>query len=70
MALAATARAYEEIPERDFSRPGHEDNGEQAGPDEIDIIALADNRLIIGEAKRVATLGTNRETSKAIARRN
>ena len=60
-ALAATARSFEDIAELDFCRPDED-------PDEIDIAALADGRLIIGEAKCVATLGTRKEASQAIAK--
>ncbi len=60
-ALAATTRSFEDIAELDFCQPGQ-------GPAEIDIIALADGRLIIGEAKCVATLGTNKESGQAIAK--
>ena len=59
-ALAATARSFEDIAELDFGRPGQK-------PTEIDIIALADGRLIIGEAKCVPTLGSTKEAGQAIA---
>lgn len=59
-ASATTARTFEDIAELDFCRPGQE-------PTEIDIIAFADGRLIIGEAKCVATLGANKESGQAIA---
>jgi hypothetical protein len=59
-ALAATARAFEDIPELDFHLPGAED------PDEIDIAALVDGRVVIGEAKRIASLSTRRETNRAV----
>jgi len=59
LALANTARSFEDIAELDFCRPGLE-------PDEIDIAALVDGRLVVGEAKRVATLGTRREGNQAI----
>jgi hypothetical protein len=59
-ALVATARAFEDIPELDFRFPGAED------PDEIDIAALVDGRVVIGEAKRIASLGTRRETNRAV----
>ena len=58
-ALSATVRSFHDIAELDFCRPGHD-------PYEIDIVALADGRRIIGEAKRVATLGTRREGNQAI----
>ena len=58
-ALAEEARTFEDIAELDFIRLG-------ADPDEIDIAALVNGRLLIGEAKRVADLGTKKETSKAI----
>lgn len=48
MTLAATARSFEDIPELDFRRPDQD-------PDEIDIVALADGQLTIGEAKCVAS---------------
>lgn len=60
-ALAAQARTFEEIAELDFLRRDED-------PDEIDIIALVDGRLVIGEAKCVATLGTKNEGNKAIAK--
>jgi hypothetical protein len=60
-ALAATAQSFEEVAELDFCRAGQD-------PAEIDIAALADGRLVIGEAKCVATLGTRRETNQAIAK--
>ena len=56
-ALAATTRSFEGIAELDFCQPGQ-------GPAEIDIIALADGRLIIGEAKCVATLGKTRNPAR------
>jgi len=59
--LAAPARSFEDIAELDFCRPGQK-------PAEIDIIALADGRLIIGEAKCIPTLGTNKESGWAIAK--
>jgi hypothetical protein len=58
-ALAAQAQTFEDIAELDFLRPDEE-------PDEIDIIALVDSRLVVGEAKRVATFGTKNEGNKAI----
>jgi len=61
MALAAAARSFEDIPELDFRRPDQD-------PDEIDIAALADGWLTIGEAKCVASLGTKREASQAISK--
>jgi hypothetical protein len=62
MALAATApRSFEDIAELDFCRPDKD-------PDEIDIAACVDGRLVIGEAKCVASLGTKREASRAIAK--
>jgi hypothetical protein len=60
-ALAATARSFEDIAELDFCRPSQK----QA---EIDIIALADGRLIIGEAKCVPAFGSNKEASQATAK--
>ena len=60
-ALAATTRSFEDIAELDFCQPGQK-------PAEIDIIALADGRLIIGEAKCVPTLGSNKESGRAIAK--
>jgi hypothetical protein len=59
-ALAKTARSFEDIPELDFHWPGTEK------PDEIDIAALVDGRMVIGEAKCVASLGTRKETNKAV----
>jgi hypothetical protein len=59
--LAATARSFDDIAELDFGRPGQK-------PTEIDIIALADGRLIIGEAKCVPTLGSAKEAGQAIAK--
>ncbi|MDQ2873560.1 MAG: hypothetical protein M3Y33_01505 [Actinomycetota bacterium] len=44
----------------DFRFPGAED------PDEIDIAALVDGRVVIGEAKRITSLGTRRETNRAV----
>jgi len=61
-ALAAPARTFEDIAELDFLRPGEED------PDEIDIAALVDGRLVVGEAKCVATLGASKKANKAIAK--
>jgi hypothetical protein len=61
MALAATARNFEDIAELDFRRSDKD-------PDEIDIAAFVDGRLVIGEAKRVAALGTRREVSRAIGK--
>jgi len=60
-ALAATARSFEDIAELDFRRPSQK-------PAEIDIIALADGRLIIGEAECVPAFGSNKEASQAIAK--
>ena len=61
MALAATARSFEDIAELDFRRPDEP-------PDEVDIAALVDGRLVIGEAKCVASLGTRREASRTIGK--
>jgi hypothetical protein len=61
LALAATARNFEDIAELDFRRPDQD-------PDEIDIAAFVDGRLAIGEAKRVASLGTNKEASQTIGK--
>ncbi len=61
LALAATARSFEDIAELDFRRP-------QQDPDEIDIAAILDGRLIIGEAKSVPSLGTSRQARQAIAK--
>ena len=61
MTLAAAARSFEDIPELDFGRPDQD-------PDEIDIAALADGQLTIGEAKCVASLGTRREANQAISK--
>lgn len=60
-ALAANARRFEDIAELDFRRPDKD-------PDEIDVAAFADGRVIIGEAKCVATLGTRREASRCITK--
>jgi hypothetical protein len=60
-ALAATARSFEDIAELDFCRLSQK-------PAEIDIIAFADGRLIIGEAKCVPAFGSNKEASQAIAK--
>ena len=60
MELAASARSFEDIAELDFRWPGDDK------PDEIDIAALVDGQVAIGEAKRVATLGTKRESNRAI----
>ena len=60
-ALAADARSFEDIAELDFCRPDED-------PDEIDVAALVDGRLVIGEAKCVATLGTRKEASQATAK--
>ena len=59
-ALATTARSFEDIAELDFRWPGKD------APDEIDIAALVDGRVVIGEAKCVATLGTRRESNRTI----
>jgi hypothetical protein len=56
-APAATARSFEDIAELDFCRPSQ-------GQAEIDIIALADGRLIIGKAKCVPAFGGNMEASQ------
>ncbi len=61
LTLAATARSFEDIAELDFCRPDQD-------PDEVDIAALVDGRLTIGEAKCVASLGTRREASQAIGK--
>jgi len=61
LALAASARSFEDIAELDFRRPGED-------PVEIDVAALVDGRLVIGEAKCVARLGTNKDTNRAIAK--
>jgi hypothetical protein len=58
--LAASARTFEDIAELDFHLPDAEN------PDEIDIAALVDGRVVIGEAKRVASLGTRRDTNRAV----
>ena len=60
-ALAANARSFEDIAELDFRRPDE-------GPDEIDVAAFVDGRVVIGEAKCVATLGTRREASRSITK--
>lgn len=60
-ALAASARSFEDIAELDFCQPDQR-------PAEIDILALVDDRLTVGEAKCVASLGTNKETSQAIGK--
>jgi len=60
-ALADSARTFEDIAELDFCRPDQK-------PAEIDILALVDGRLTVGEAKCVASLGTNKETSQAIGK--
>ena len=59
-ALAASARSFEDIAELDFRWPSKDE------PDEIDIAALVDGRVVIGEAKCVAALGTRRESNRAI----
>jgi hypothetical protein len=59
--LAADARSFEDIAELDFRRPDQQ-------PAEIDIIALADGRLFIGEAKCKPTLGSKKEAVQAIAK--
>jgi hypothetical protein len=61
LALAATARSFEDIAELDFRRPGQD-------LDEIDIAAFGDGRLTIGEAKCVASLGTSKQASRAIGK--
>ena len=66
LALAATARSFEDIAELDFCRPAREPG--KVDREEIDIAALADGRLIIGEAKCVPTLGTKKEASQAVAK--
>ena len=60
-ALAASARTFEDVAELDFCQPDQK-------PVEIDILALVDDRLTVGEAKCVANLGTNREASQAIGK--
>ena len=55
-------RSFEDIAGLDFCLPGQE-------PAEIDIVALADGRLIIGEAKSVPMLGSKKEeVGQAIAK--
>jgi hypothetical protein len=66
LTLATTARSFEDVAELDFCRPGREPR--EVDRQEIDIIALADGRLIIGEAKCVPTLGTKREVRQAVAK--
>lgn len=61
LALAANARSFEDIAELDFRRLGQD-------PDEIDIAALVDGRLAIGEAKCAASLGTNKKANQTIAK--
>jgi len=61
MALAATPHSFEDIAELDFHRSDED-------PDEIDIVAFVDGRLVIGEAKSVASLGTRREASQSIGK--
>jgi hypothetical protein len=60
-ALAASARSFEDIAELDFCQADQK-------PAEIDILALVDSRLTVGEAKCVASFGTNREASQAIGK--
>ena len=60
-ALAVGTRSFDEIAELDFRLPGQD-------PAEIDIIALADGRLIVGEAKCVPTLGNRKKAGQAIAK--
>ena len=60
-ALANRTRSFEDIAELDFCRPGKD-------PAEIDIAALVDGRLIIGEAKINPNLGTKKEAAKSIAK--
>lgn len=60
-ALAADARGFQDVAELDFCRPN-------SPPDEIDVAALVDERLVIGEAKCIATLGTRKEANKSIAK--
>jgi hypothetical protein len=59
--LAASARSFEDVAELDFLRPGE-------SPDEIDIAAIADGRVVLGEAKCVATLGTRKEANQSITK--
>ena len=59
--LAKGVRSFEDIAELDFHRP-------DGDPVEIDIAALADGRLIIGEAKIKPHLGTRNEATKSIAK--
>jgi hypothetical protein len=56
----ATAHGFEDIAELDFHWPDKDE------PDEIDIAALADGRVIIGEAKCIATLGIRKESNRTI----
>lgn len=60
-ALAVGSRAFEDISELEFRRLDEK-------PDEIDVAALVDGRLVIGEAKSIATLGNRRAANLAIAK--
>jgi hypothetical protein len=60
MKLAASARSFEDVAELDFYRP------DQDNPDEIDIAAVVDGQLVIGEAKCVAELGNRKQTLRSI----
>jgi len=61
--LAESARSYEDVAELDFLTPA----GTRS---EIDLIALVDGRLIVGEAKRNAEVGTDkvRKTAEKLIR--
>jgi hypothetical protein len=56
----ATARGFEDIAELDFHWPDKDE------PDEIDVAALMDGRIAIGETKCVATLGIRKESNRTI----
>jgi hypothetical protein len=59
--IAARSREFIDVPELDFSYP-------TGGPKEIDFVALADGEIIVGEAKKDATLGSAPDRRSAIAK--
>jgi hypothetical protein len=59
--LAVPARRFADVPELDFLAPGHL-------PQEIDLICLVDDRLVVGEAKNKAELGSGRKRAASITK--
>lgn len=59
--LAASGRRFADVPELDFLSPDR-------APQEIDLICLVDDRLVIGEAKIQAELGSGRKRAGSITK--